>query len=271
MKIGLSTLLSPESQPEDCIKIAEETNLDYIEIFFDLPQFSADIDEKRIETINEKIKLAGLKSRVHARLWDLNPTSQYSEIRKLSKEKSKQSIRICSLLDGDTVTIHPGRCWILEKSPESSICTEWFEDYIEGLTSYTEELEINLAIETGSHQADYPTKAKNLIDLTKEKKNLGVTLDVGHVFLSTENGEKYIVNLIETLKNQIKNVHLHDNDGHSDLHLPPGSGKIKFHPILETLKKYYDGPIILELWDPKKPESTAKRGIKELRKILSEI
>lgn len=62
---------------------------------------------------------------------------------------------------------------------------------------------------------------------------LGVCLDVGHcnVFSPVP-----IPEWIERVGGRLFHVHLHDNDGSGDQHLPVGKGKIEFGPVFEALK-----------------------------------
>lgn len=214
-----------------------------------------------------------MKSRVHGRLWDLNPTSQYEEIRKLTLERGKESIRKCSLINGDVVTIHPGRCWVRKTNRPSKTCKNWFREYKEKLSKLADEYNIDISIETGTHEANYPSSIKDFLKETEDQENVGITIDIGHCFLSELGPEnkksEWIAKLIKKTQGKLKNVHIHDNDGHSDLHLPPKSGKINFEPIIKALKKHYNGPLILELWDPENPIETAKEGIDNLRDLLS--
>ena len=51
------------------------------------------------------------------------------------------------------------------------------------------------------------------------------------------------------LKRSVHHVHLHDNDGRSDLHLPPGAGTIDWAAVVLALKDAgYDGTITLEVF-----------------------
>ena len=43
-------------------------------------------------------------------------------------------------------------------------------------------------------------------------------------------------------------MHLHDNHGKYDEHLPLGKGNLKIKKIIKTLKKYYDGTITIEVF-----------------------
>jgi hypothetical protein len=53
---------------------------------------------------------------------------------------------------------------------------------------------------------------------------------------------------INKFKGKIKHIHLHDNDGNDDLHIPMGTGMINWEELVSLLKKYYDGTITLEIF-----------------------
>jgi sugar phosphate isomerase/epimerase len=60
--------------------------------------------------------------------------------------------------------------------------------------------------------------------------HLGVCLDTGHL---NAYGHGQIQGWVETLGPLTREVHLHDNHGTTDEHLPPGQGNIDFTPIFD--------------------------------------
>ena len=70
-------------------------------------------------------------------------------------------------------------------------------------------------------------------------KMIGVNWDVGHLNMMRKAGfnEKDVVKETETIAKLVKHVHLTDNFGYSDSHLPPGMGNVPFKGILEKLEK----------------------------------
>ena len=86
--------------------------------------------------------------------------------------------------------------------------------------------------------------AENIIKILEEVPSLSLLLDIGHANLFGRQPEI----MIEKLFKKIKHVHLHDNKGESDLHLPLGCGKIEWVKVLRVLKRYYDGTITLEIF-----------------------
>lgn len=78
-------------------------------------------------------------------------------------------------------------------------------------------------------------------DVAKKQadKLLGVTWDVGHLNMIRKAGftEKDVIKETEKIAKLVKHVHLTDNFGYSDSHLPPGMGNVPTKEILEQLQK----------------------------------
>lgn len=81
------------------------------------------------------------------------------------------------------------------------------------------------------------------------EKMIGMTLDVGHLNIARKKGfeDKDLMKEVEAISKYVKHVHLTDNFGYSDSHLPPGMGNVPTKEILEELKKQgYEGRKIVE-------------------------
>ena len=72
-------------------------------------------------------------------------------------------------------------------------------------------------------------------------------LDVGHAHLGGDlPGE-----LLDAFGDRLAHVHVSDNFGVDDLHLPLGAGSIAWHDVIETLRGVgYDGTVTLEVHSP---------------------
>ncbi len=76
-----------------------------------------------------------------------------------------------------------------------------------------------------------------------ETTEVGACLDTGHAFLA---GELYP--LVYKLAPHLRMLHVHDNKGHSDDHLPPGEGRIDWGALTrELVQVNFRGAMILEL------------------------
>ncbi|MFZ5955856.1 MAG: sugar phosphate isomerase/epimerase family protein [Nanoarchaeota archaeon] len=74
---------------------------------------------------------------------------------------------------------------------------------------------------------------------TYAKKFIGVTWDVGHLNMMKKSGftDQDVVKETEKIAKNVKHLHLTDNFGYSDSHLPPGMGNVPIKEIMEQLEK----------------------------------
>jgi sugar phosphate isomerase/epimerase len=93
-------------------------------------------------------------------------------------------------------------------------------------------------------------KASDLLIPLQEIPSLGLTLDLGHAQLLTDENTSY--EFIKKYAKRIRHIHIHDNRGGNshldDLHLPPGEGVIEFQRIFKhLLRAGYSRTVTLEL------------------------
>lgn len=82
------------------------------------------------------------------------------------------------------------------------------------------------------------------------EKVIGMTLDVGHLNIHKKEGvtDKELLGEVEKVKKLVKHVHITDNFGYGDSHLPPGMGNVPIAKVLEQLEKEgYSGSKIMEV------------------------
>jgi len=98
----------------------------------------------------------------------------------------------------------------------------------------------------GSHQIEFFTH------LTQALPDLHVLLDIAHANLERQWDAMFIY--MKDFAKRIRHVHLSENDGNHDQHLPFGvvpRGRMDWPKILHTLKRHgYDGSITLEVFSP---------------------
>ena len=75
------------------------------------------------------------------------------------------------------------------------------------------------------------------------QQSLGVCLDTGHANLSGD-----IRTVVQKLSGHIRMLHVADNNGKSDDHLPPGKGNINWPGLIKNLlDALFKGALIMEL------------------------
>ena len=72
------------------------------------------------------------------------------------------------------------------------------------------------------------------LGLFKRFPNAAALLDTGHAHV---NGWK-LSDVLRDLNNKLVGVHIHDNDGTADAHLPVGCGNIDWNDYFAALKEY---------------------------------
>ena len=120
----------------------------------------------------------------------------------------------------------------------------WQVDSLRRLLSAGFQVGIRLMYEPTASENDTPERLQRILS---ELPDLLCHLDVGHCNLHGKDPAA----MIRHFGHRLHHLHLHDNDGRSDLHLPPGVGTIDWASVIRALKEVgYDGTITLEIGSP---------------------
>ena len=96
----------------------------------------------------------------------------------------------------------------------------------------------------------YPDEMQEMLDAVGSH-NVGFTLDVGHA-----NTVGLVDEFLDQLGDRISHVHIHDNMGKKDEHLPLGEGTVNWKQVMEKLSNY-KGIFVTEM-------ASVEEGIKSL-------
>lgn len=109
---------------------------------------------------------------------------------------------------------------------------------------------------------------------TPRRTNIGVTLDVGHMYFNEGAGYlpyETIGGLVRFLGDTLVHLHVHDYDGAYD-HIEVGTGRIDFDDILRSLAAMkYEGTLCLELNPDRVSPEGIKRSMEWLRTCAKEL
>ncbi len=86
--------------------------------------------------------------------------------------------------------------------------------------------------------------AIDMVGSEPEKTGLGICVDVGHANRSCSNDGIRPEVFLSELRDLIYEVHVDDNFGTKDLHLPPGHGSIDWQPVVKEMGKLREEAII---------------------------
>jgi len=135
-------------------------------------------------------------------------------------------------LKPDTLVLHSG---CAEQMVRFSLTDTWLEQtaafWKEEIKRY-EDIGVRVVLENVVEHS--PELLIRLID-TVGSSSLGLCFDIGHATLcSTLSPAAWV----EQMQARLLHVHLHDNHGKTDEHLPIGSGIIDFDAFFAALKKW---------------------------------
>ncbi len=105
---------------------------------------------------------------------------------------------------------------------------------MERLSREARALGLTLAVENRLESDMFGSSLEELTRLVESVEGLAMCVDVGHL---NANGRQPQDELPKVIK-YIAEVHVHDNDGESDLHLPPMTGTIDWYRVAGALVGY---------------------------------
>lgn len=157
----------------------------------------------------------------------------------------KKYTNIFSKLGAELMNVHP-TYFIPHHSEEEMIQQNIV--FFKKVESITKEKGIQLMLENFIKPFD---SVKTFRRILREIPSIKVLLDVGHANIGQE--KNLAESFFKEFPNKIAHLHLSDNKGKDDDHLPLGVGYVDWRSIVKIIKKHkYDKTITLEIFCPDK-------------------
>lgn len=227
-----------------------------IEIFFN----NATIDNANPQNVKEMsglLKDAGIVCTVHAPYMDLSPGGVDMTVRTVTKDKLKKAVEMANILNARGIVCHGGyNKWYFDGHKQV-----WLDASLDTWQEILQGAGKDMPVIIENIFEEEPSTLIELFGHFKDK-NLYYCFDSGHFNLfSIVPVEKWL----SPLKGKIMEMHLHDNHGTSDEHLPIGMGTFPFRELKTFVKGIGDVIYTSEVHG----ESRAVEGINKLREFLS--
>jgi sugar phosphate isomerase/epimerase len=242
----------PWAQVATCLAPALELGL-APEIAIKGPELDV-IDEQAILQTAEVLAQAGVRPRVHAPFFDLNPGALDPLIRQATGQRLEQTLRVASLMHADLMIIHPG----VDKWRYPRLEQAWLNlalEFFPPLVERAGQSDCRLAIENIYEES--PDTLVQLVDGI-DSDFFGHCFDAGHWHLF---GRRPMDEWLRSVSSRLFHLHLHDNHGRADEHLPVGDGTIDFSPLQRHLKGMSALPSI----------TLEARSLEHLQRSLQEV
>jgi len=201
------------------------------------------LNPRLVERLQELMASYELRFSIHAPYADTNLAADDDLIREWILERVRASIRFANELDARCLVVHPGwttatdrfmkgRAWALNLRS-----LRW-------LLRYAEEYGVDMLIENVPRPTPYLLISAEDFELffDEMEQPMGMVLDVAHANL---NGE--VAEFTRRFGGRIRHVHVSDNDGESDQHLPIGDGGIDWSRVMALLRGIgFSGWVVVE-------------------------
>lgn len=172
----------------------------------------------------------GVPFTVHPPAWDTNLVSQMAELREATWKLHVDSLEFAAQIGAKQVVLHPG----FYGSPafDKKEAQQRAMELTAKIADIAKSLGLKLAFENvGYHGQSLFTADEYACALNGIDETVGYLIDVGHANI---NGWD-VPALIRRVAPRLCGLHIHDNNGNSDQHLPIGDGTMEWNSIYEAM------------------------------------
>src|SRR5690242_2341242 len=144
---------------------------------------------------------------------------------------------------------------------------------LEHLVLHAHHAGVSICVENTLSEMGSPDYLRAFVDETR-LSGLRFNFDIGHAYLAELPEEERLEKSFAPIKDLVSSVHLHDNHGEKDEHLPPHDGSIHWPSAIKLLKSasQNDLSLVLELKEKTGPEAhTMNEQLVAARKSLDKF
>ncbi|HJJ27201.1 MAG TPA: sugar phosphate isomerase/epimerase [Methanocorpusculum sp.] len=188
--------------------------------------------------VKKTIAETGLPVTVHAPFSDLNPASVNTPIWEETVHQLEATIEAAAEIT-DTVVIHPG---YLSPASRYDPTPAWqnHKRACERLGAAAEKTGVSVCLENMPNLDDFFCRDADELDGLIDGTGMSAVFDIGH---ANTNGN--LDRFCKVILPKACHIHIHDNLGGHDDHLPIGCGNISWNKISPKVTKSYHGKIMV--------------------------
>jgi len=195
-------------------------------------------DQDEVKRLAETLHQNGLEVTIHGPFMDLSPGGVDPKVKEVTLDRFSKAIELARWLKPRVLVFHPG----YETRSFDGDVDLWLKSSLatwQPLVRDAEKTGLVFAIENVYEET--PDSLKRLLDEIRSP-HFRFCFDAGHYHAFS--GRRVPLSVwIETLGSYLREVHLHDNHGKSDEHLPMGEGSFDFDQFFGLLSQSQLRPI----------------------------
>jgi len=230
----------------DELEAISELGFDYLELTMDPPQAHYSIIRQQKKRLLKALDRKQMKLVCHLPSFvytaDLTPG-----LRKASLNEVIKSLEVAAELGCLKAVLHPSYImglgiFVMDQAREYAL------ESLGAIMEKAHQLDLLICLENLFPKAHSLVEPEDFADIFVKFPNLKMTLDTGHAHIEDTEGKR-AVKFIERFPDRIDHIHVSDNLGEADNHLPVGAGTVNFNEIVKALKGIgYDNTITLEVF-----------------------
>lgn len=234
MQIGMMN--DPRCNATDEARWAAEHGLDFLDLTIEGP--GADLEQIDQAALRAIIAETGLGIVGHT-AWYLPFASPIARVRQAAVASAAETFEVFAALKARHVNVHISSTPVLFSRAD---CLRWNGESFAHLAEQAALYDLQVMVE---HPPSSYFSLQDIETVLNADTRLGFHLDVGHAHVAGFKLEA----VLDALGSRLVHVHLSDNRGHHDDHIPLGVGTIDWPQVIATLKQYgYDATITLEVF-----------------------
>jgi sugar phosphate isomerase/epimerase len=249
------------------VKAIAELRFDYLELAMDPPYSDTKSIKKQKREIQESLKRYDLELVCHLPAF-LSTADLTERIRQASVEETLTSLEVAAEMEPLKVVLHPSYMmglWMFV--PELARAHA-----LESLTIIVEKahaLGLCVCLENMFPRTQWLIHPEEFVDILAKFPTVNLLLDIGHAHIGDVGGKKCL-RFIEMFPGRIGHLHVSDNFGKEDQHLPIGVGIIDFPKVVKALKRVgYNDTITLEVFS--RDRDYLKMSKKKMEELLHSL
>jgi len=235
----------PARDPLQEIEWFGQHGFDFVDLTLEPP--AADPADLDVKGVRDALARHGLGVVAHAAYF-IPISSPFASLRRTSYQEFRRALVGAADVGARTMTVHYHGIPPLFP-PER--CPEWHIDVLGPLCAQAAEMGVTILLENAPGR---PGQIDHIAHILEAIPGLGFHLDSGHT--QVEGGADMFGAYLERLSGRLMHVHLSENDGSRDQHLPLGAvprPEVDWPARVARLKASgYDGTISLEVFAPER-------------------
>lgn len=256
MKLGFSPVSAAMLDLDAAFRLAAELELDFVELSFDLHEVLPDLQS--VEQVRELSAATGIGSTLHLSYVDLNLSSLVPAARRTAIDRTLRGLEFAEAVGSTCGVLHTGMNWVPFEQARM-LASAALQESLSELEGSSVPIALENLVLT---QADVVRNGEELAEITR-RHGMANCLDFGHANIEARaSGQETIPGYLESMN--LIHLHLHNNHGEQDEHLPTDQGTLDYSQILPQLSGF-QGTACLEI---STGEAGVRQAVKHLRSLV---